>query len=118
VVGYLRSSFSLHLCERGDGRGRGGDRGGDRVGDHGGGRGRGGDRGDGLEVDEDNNVVEHKLAVFPLVHGVDNEEEHISGVIDPISSIQQPLPLVRFGCRNRVDGDNNEEGRKSEAIDR
>jgi len=69
-------------------------------------------------VDGDNNEEDHKLAVFPQVHGDDNEEEHISEVIDPHPPIQQPLSLIRFDCRSCVDGDNNEEGRKSEAIDR
>jgi hypothetical protein len=72
VVGYLRL-FPL-LC-------RDGGRGGERDDGHGGGRG------DGRVVDGDNNVVVHRWVVSPLVHGGDNEEEHISGVIDHFHSL-------------------------------
>ena len=114
MVGYLRSSFSLLLGrDRGRAHGCGGDRGGGRDGDRGGGR-------DDRVVDEENSEEGHKWVVFPLVPGDDNEGEHILGVIETLLPIPhlQSLPPVRFDCRNRVDGDNNEEEHKSEAIDR
>jgi hypothetical protein len=102
VVGYLRLSFLLLLgCGGGRGGGhdgdhdggrdggRGDDRDGGRDGGHGLGGGHGDDRGgddDGQVVDGENNVVVRISEVFPLVHGRggDNEEDHISGVIDPL----------------------------------
>jgi hypothetical protein len=88
-------------------RGRGGR---DRDDDRDDSRGRGRGRGDDPEVGEDNNVVLHRSVVSPLVRAGDNEEVHISVVIDHFHSLHLcSHPLVHV--------DNNVEEHKSEVID-
>lgn len=102
VVGFLLWLFPLLF------RG-GGDDG--RDGDGDGGHGRG--RDDGRVVDENNNVVERKLAVSPLVRGDNNEEVHISVVIHPLpSSILPRSPVDGHNPLDRTDEGNNAEERK------